>query len=67
LLRIGRVPHVSEWQVHVYTLVNWVGLIVISLIALSWLWTITRSARRERRSRPNNPGNERVPPTAPDA
>ncbi|MFC4111540.1 PrsW family intramembrane metalloprotease [Nonomuraea zeae] len=47
LLRIGRVPHVSAWQVHVYTLLNWAGLIVISLVALAWLWTITSSAHRD--------------------
>jgi protease PrsW len=46
LLRIGRVPHVSEWQVHVYTLVNWGGLIVISLVALAWLWGVLRTAHR---------------------
>jgi protease PrsW len=46
LLRIGRVPHVSEWQVHVYTLVNWAGLLVISLVALAWLATIVRFGRR---------------------
>jgi RsiW-degrading membrane proteinase PrsW (M82 family) len=47
LLRIGRVPHVSEWQVHMYTLLNWAGLVVISLVALAWLWTTTGSARRD--------------------
>ncbi|MFC5822351.1 PrsW family glutamic-type intramembrane protease [Nonomuraea insulae] len=48
LLRIGRVPHVTEWQVHVYTLLNWAGLIVISLVALVWLWTIVAAAPRDR-------------------
>ncbi|MEV4567311.1 PrsW family glutamic-type intramembrane protease [Nonomuraea sp. NPDC049419] len=48
LLRIGRVPHVSAWQVHVYTLLNWVGLIVISLVALGWLWGVMSAGRRER-------------------
>jgi hypothetical protein len=47
LLRIGRVPHVTAWQVHVYTLVNWAGLIVISLVALAWLWRVLRRGRRE--------------------
>ncbi|NUP04401.1 MAG: PrsW family intramembrane metalloprotease [Nonomuraea sp.] len=47
LLRIGRVPHVTEWQVHVYTLVNWAGLIVISLVALAWLWRVLHPGRRE--------------------
>jgi RsiW-degrading membrane proteinase PrsW (M82 family) len=48
LLRIGRVPHVTEWQVHVYTLVNWAGLVAISLVALYWLWMTVRSGRRRR-------------------
>ncbi|TDC01960.1 PrsW family intramembrane metalloprotease [Nonomuraea longispora] len=47
LLRIGRVPNVTDWQVHVYTLVNWGGLIVISLVALAWLERIVAAARRE--------------------
>ncbi|MEW9554613.1 PrsW family intramembrane metalloprotease [Nonomuraea sp. NPDC050783] len=46
-LRIGRVPHVTEWQVHVYTLLNWAGLVVISLVALGWLWSEVRTARHE--------------------
>ncbi|MFB4283828.1 MULTISPECIES: PrsW family intramembrane metalloprotease [unclassified Nonomuraea] len=49
LLRIGRVPNVSQWQVHVYTLLNWAGLILISLVALAWLWTLLGPSRRERR------------------
>ena len=48
LLRIGRVPNVSMWQVHVYTMVNWAGLITISLVALLWLRTIAAKARRRR-------------------
>lgn len=48
LLRIGRVPHVTEWQVHVYTLVNWAGLLAISLVALAWLGVAVRAGRRER-------------------
>ncbi|MCK2214474.1 PrsW family intramembrane metalloprotease [Actinomadura sp. ATCC 31491] len=47
-LRIGRVPHVTAWQVHVYTLLNWAGLIVISLVALGWLWSTVRTGRRDR-------------------
>ncbi|MGR6913228.1 PrsW family intramembrane metalloprotease [[Actinomadura] parvosata] len=48
LLRIGRVPHVTQWQVHVYTLLNWAGLIVISLVALGWLWATLTPGRRDR-------------------
>ncbi|GAA1618739.1 hypothetical protein GCM10009733_013830 [Nonomuraea maheshkhaliensis] len=48
LLRIGRVPDVTQWQVHVYTVLNWAGLLVISLVALLWLRTIAVSSRRER-------------------
>jgi RsiW-degrading membrane proteinase PrsW (M82 family) len=47
LLRIGRVPHVTEWQVHVFTLLNWAGLIVISLVALVWLWAMLRRAHED--------------------
>ncbi|MFC7590917.1 PrsW family intramembrane metalloprotease [Nonomuraea antimicrobica] len=52
LLRIGRVPHVSAWQVHVYTLLNWAGLLVISLVALAWLCGLLASARRDRQTMP---------------
>ncbi|MEV6036349.1 PrsW family glutamic-type intramembrane protease [Nonomuraea sp. NPDC052116] len=48
LLRIGRVPNVTAWQVHVYTMVNWAGLIAISLVALLWLRTLAARARRDR-------------------
>ncbi|MGI5284982.1 PrsW family intramembrane metalloprotease [Nonomuraea polychroma] len=48
LLRIGRVPRVTAWQVHVFTVLNWAGLVTISLIALVWLWTTVRSGRRQR-------------------
>ncbi|MEV5497212.1 PrsW family glutamic-type intramembrane protease [Nonomuraea fuscirosea] len=48
LLRIGRVPNVTQWQIHVYTVLNWTGLIAISLVALLWLWTIAVASRRER-------------------
>jgi len=48
LLRIGRVPDVTAWQVHVYTALNWAGLVVISLVALVWLWGVVSGGRRER-------------------
>ncbi|WP_188188757.1 PrsW family intramembrane metalloprotease [Nonomuraea sp. SYSU D8015] len=48
LLRIGRVPRVTEWQVHLYTLVNWAGLLVISLVALAWLGVVVAAGRRAR-------------------
>ncbi|RVX46323.1 RsiW-degrading membrane proteinase PrsW (M82 family) [Nonomuraea polychroma] len=48
LLRIGRVPRVTPWQVHVFTVLNWAGLVTISLVALVWLWTTVRSGRRQR-------------------
>ncbi|MEV0613713.1 PrsW family glutamic-type intramembrane protease [Nonomuraea sp. NPDC050404] len=51
-LRIGRVPHVTPWQVHMYTLLNWAGLIVISLVALLWLWATVTSDRRDRGNLP---------------
>ncbi|MFG1697328.1 PrsW family intramembrane metalloprotease [Nonomuraea sp. NPDC049309] len=48
LLRIGRLPDVTAWQVHVYTVVNWAGLVVISLVALVWLWGVLSGRGRER-------------------
>jgi hypothetical protein len=48
LLRIGRVPRVTAWQVHVFTVLNWAGLVTISLVALVWLSTTVRSGRRQR-------------------
>ncbi|MFI7615404.1 PrsW family intramembrane metalloprotease [Nonomuraea terrae] len=50
-LRIGRVPDVTAWQVHVYTVVTWSGFVVISLVALAWLWgTLVRDRRRRQMS-----------------
>ncbi|SDL11440.1 PrsW family intramembrane metalloprotease [Nonomuraea jiangxiensis] len=51
LLRIGRVPGVTDWQMHVYTLLHWAGLIVISLVGLLWLTALLGSDRRDRRIR----------------
>ncbi|WP_336211969.1 PrsW family intramembrane metalloprotease [Nonomuraea sp. LPB2021202275-12-8] len=45
LLRIGRVPDVTPWQVHVFTVLHWAGLVVISAIGLAWLVAVSRSAR----------------------
>ncbi|MEO3869847.1 PrsW family glutamic-type intramembrane protease [Nonomuraea sp. B12E4] len=51
LLRIGRVPNVTDWQVHVYTLLHWAGLIVISLVGVLWLTTVLGRGRRDREIR----------------
>ena len=40
LLRIGAVPRVTEEQIHVYTITDWLGLLVISVIGLVWLRTV---------------------------
>lgn len=45
-LRIGMVPDVSPWQVHVYTVLHWAGLVVNSLIALVWLAILLAWGRR---------------------
>ncbi|MFI6505117.1 PrsW family intramembrane metalloprotease [Nonomuraea typhae] len=45
LIRIGKVPDVTDAQVHVFTALNWGGLVVISAAALLWLRAISRSAR----------------------
>ena len=44
-LRIGRVPEVTAKQVHFYTVIDWLGLLVVSLIALFWLTMVNRSSR----------------------
>ncbi|GAA4055002.1 PrsW family intramembrane metalloprotease [Nonomuraea soli] len=36
-LRIGQVPAVTDGQVHMYTFLDWLGLTIISVIALLWL------------------------------
>ncbi|WP_327088310.1 PrsW family intramembrane metalloprotease [Nonomuraea sp. NBC_01738] len=45
LLRIGKVPGVTNSQVHLYTALEWGGLIVISLGALFWARSLSRSER----------------------
>ncbi|MEU4541755.1 PrsW family intramembrane metalloprotease [Nonomuraea dietziae] len=42
-LRIGRVPQVTEQQVHLYTALDWGGLLLISVIGLLWLRSIARA------------------------
>ncbi|MFI6484867.1 PrsW family intramembrane metalloprotease [Nonomuraea sp. NPDC050663] len=37
MLRIGQVPSVTDGQVHMYTFLDWLGLAIISVIALLWL------------------------------
>ncbi|MFI6324577.1 PrsW family intramembrane metalloprotease [Nonomuraea sp. NPDC050556] len=44
-LRIGQVPQATNGQVNLYTALDWIGLVVISVIALMWLRSIDRSAR----------------------
>ncbi|NUR90441.1 MAG: PrsW family intramembrane metalloprotease [Nonomuraea sp.] len=44
-IRIGQVPGITEGQVHVYTILEWVGLIAISVVALLWLRRINETAR----------------------
>ncbi|GAA2376802.1 PrsW family glutamic-type intramembrane protease [Nonomuraea africana] len=41
-LRIGRVPRVTEGQVHLYTAIDWGGLLLISVLGLLWLRAIAR-------------------------
>ncbi|MFI6910213.1 PrsW family intramembrane metalloprotease [Nonomuraea sp. NPDC050394] len=45
LIRIGKVPGVTDGQIHLYTVLNWGGLIVISALALLWLRSISSRAR----------------------
>jgi protease PrsW len=46
LLRIGKVPDITAAQVHLYTVLNWGGLIVISAAALLWLRALSRSPHK---------------------
>ncbi|WP_157548140.1 hypothetical protein [Nonomuraea candida] len=41
-------PGVTPWQVPVYTLLTWAGLIVISLVVPAWSWSTLAAARRDR-------------------
>ncbi|MEU7893776.1 PrsW family glutamic-type intramembrane protease [Nonomuraea sp. NPDC049152] len=45
-LRIGQVPEVTEAQVHIYTVLDLGGLVVISVIGLLWLRAIARAAAK---------------------
>ncbi|MGW3468853.1 PrsW family intramembrane metalloprotease [Saccharopolyspora sp. NPDC000995] len=37
LLQLGHVPEPTVLQTHLFTLINWVGLIVVSVLGLAWL------------------------------
>ncbi|MCP2242403.1 PrsW family glutamic-type intramembrane protease [Lentzea aerocolonigenes] len=50
LLLRGALPEPTPSQVAVYTTTNWLGLALISVIGLLWLWSMARQARRERRA-----------------
>ncbi|MFD1934791.1 MULTISPECIES: PrsW family intramembrane metalloprotease [Nonomuraea] len=45
-LRIGRVPEVTETQVHLYTVLDLGGLLVVSVAGLLWLRAIARAAAK---------------------
>lgn len=45
MLRIGQVPQATDGQINLYTALDWVGLVAISIIALLWVRSIDRSAR----------------------
>ncbi|GAA5044609.1 RsiW-degrading membrane proteinase PrsW (M82 family) [Thermocatellispora tengchongensis] len=44
-LRLGQVPEVTTAQVHLYTVLNWAGLLLVSLVALAWLLDVSRRVR----------------------
>lgn len=50
-LRIGQVPQTTDGQVNLYTALDWIGLVAISLIALLWLRSVDRSGRHGVRRR----------------
>ncbi|HEX8865810.1 MAG TPA: PrsW family glutamic-type intramembrane protease [Lentzea sp.] len=49
LLR-GAAPEPTPAQVATYTVANWVGLALISVVGLLWLWALVRRSRRETRA-----------------
>jgi RsiW-degrading membrane proteinase PrsW (M82 family) len=48
LMMRGYVPEPTDTQVAVYTVANWVGLAVVSLIGLLWLHSLVKQSRVER-------------------
>ncbi|WP_329518930.1 PrsW family intramembrane metalloprotease [Spirillospora sp. NBC_01491] len=59
LLERGYLPRATDTQGHLITLINWLGLIVISIIALSWL---RAEATHSRRAEPPTPPEAPRPP-----
>ncbi|MEU0878116.1 PrsW family glutamic-type intramembrane protease [Lentzea sp. NPDC005914] len=47
LLLRGALPEPTPSQVTVYTVTDWLGLALISVIGLLWLWSLVRRSRRE--------------------
>ncbi|MEU2612984.1 PrsW family glutamic-type intramembrane protease [Micromonospora sp. NPDC007271] len=57
----GRLVHPTGGQVVLFTVLEWVGLAIVALIGLLWLWTVVRSARRAQQQPPPPPSGWRVP------
>jgi RsiW-degrading membrane proteinase PrsW (M82 family) len=47
LMMRGYVPEPTDAQVAVYTVTNWVGLAVVSVLGLLWLRAVVKESRRE--------------------
>lgn len=60
----GWLVNPSGRQIQLFTLLEWTGLAVISLVGLAWLWALARSARRAPQA-PTTPTGWRVPIRAP--
>ncbi|SHG99351.1 PrsW family intramembrane metalloprotease [Streptoalloteichus hindustanus] len=58
LLQLGYLPRPSPAQVHLFTLLNWIGLVVVALVGLAWLVALRRAAELP-------PPPPPVPPTGP--
>ncbi len=56
----GRLVHPTSGQVVLATAIEWIGLAIVAIIGLLWLWALVRSSRR--RPQPPTPaGGWRVP------
>lgn len=46
LWALGYMPKPTAEQVHLYKMLNWLGMLAIAVIGLGWLAALRRSVRR---------------------
>ncbi|WP_191892460.1 PrsW family glutamic-type intramembrane protease, partial [Streptomyces griseoaurantiacus] len=56
LLQLGYVPRPTPAQVHLFTTLNWVGLLMVALVGLAWLVALRRAAELPPPPPPRGPG-----------